>query len=219
MLTIVTWKWGKKYSADYVLRLEAGVSRWLWQKHRFICITDDDRGLHGIETLPIVDPDLCDRGCFCRLRLFDPDWQKQYGLDDRIVCLDLDAIVTGNLDPLFDRSGLFVVLQGVNAVNPCPYNCSVFMLKAEAYPEIWSKFDPKVVSHVPYHEFPDDQGWLHHMIPQAAGWSTHDGIYAFRKPGWPKGEALPPNARLVVFPGRQDPSHYLHLPWIKRNWE
>jgi hypothetical protein len=48
--------------------------------------------------------------------------------------------VTGPLDPLFDRKDDFTILQGINTTNPCPYNGSIWMLKAGARPEVWSEF-------------------------------------------------------------------------------
>jgi len=45
-----------------------------------------------------------------------------------------------------------------------------------------------------------------------------DGVYGFHKPGWPKGEALPKNARIVAFPGWRDPVGFRHLDWVKQHW-
>src|SRR4051794_33955432 len=103
MLTICTWKWGDKFSADDVAKLSAGVARHLRQPHRFVCITDDTRGL-TVECGAIRDVDLLRvKGCFARLRMFDPEAQKGSGLSegDRLVCIDLDTVITGPLDPLF----------------------------------------------------------------------------------------------------------------------
>jgi hypothetical protein len=71
-------------------------------------------------------------GCFARLRTFDPEWQKAQGIlpGERIVCLDFDLVITGQLDGLFDQPLGFVILQGVNATNPCPFNGSVWALQA-----------------------------------------------------------------------------------------
>lgn len=222
MLTVVTWEWGNKYDPTYVYKLRAGVRRHLKQLHQFIVVTDDVKKYNSIGRnhvdliINCKDPDLMDKGCFCRLRMFDPYWQRQLELNDRIVCIDLDNVITGPLDPLFDRPEPFVVLQGVNAVNPCPYNCSLFMLRSEAYPEVWRTFSLVAAAHTPHHEFPDDQGWLWHKIPNAAGWTGRDGVYAFEKPGWP-GD-LPAGARIVAFPGKRDPSHYTKLPWVAEHW-
>lgn len=210
MLTICVWRWGSKYAGHYVERLKAGVTRHLKQEFRFAVFSPQAEDVY-LTKLP---------GCFCRLRMFDPEWQQQHGMEDRIVSVDLDTIVTGSLDDLFDRDEEFVILQGANAANPCPYNGSVFMLRAGARPDVWRDFSLKNAGNVPFFEFPDDQAWLAHKIPKAAGWraGTESGIYAFQKPGWPKGDALPADAKIVAFPGWRDPSRFAHLDWVKENW-
>ena len=45
-LTVVCVKWGTKYGPDYVLKLRAGVGRYLSRPHQFVCLTDDVDGLH-----------------------------------------------------------------------------------------------------------------------------------------------------------------------------
>jgi hypothetical protein len=224
-LTILTFLWGSKYSLYYVDRLAAGIRRHLTQPYRFICI--HDRGGAGwtadYEHHPLPDPGLAAiPGCFARLRTFSPAWQHQLGIapGERIVWLDLDLVVTGRLEPLFDRDEDLVILQGANASNPCPFNGSVLMLRAGAHARVWSDFSPAAAKAIPYHSFPDDQGWIAAKVPRAAGWQAgvRSGIYAFAKPGWPKGLSLPAGARIVAFPGGRDPSDYAYLDWIKTHW-
>jgi hypothetical protein len=221
VLTVITWWWGEKYSSDYVEKLHRGFKHHLKQPHRFVCVTDKLTSWVGFERWDIQDIGLTQiRGCFARLRMFDPDWQREHNIDDRLVCVDLDCIITGRLDQLFDRPEAFVILQGANSVNPCPYNGSVMMLRAGAHPEVWSELSLEAIKVMKCHEFPDDQGWLWHKIPNAAGWTAGrtSGIYAFGKPGWPRGDALPEQARLIAFPGWRDPGKYKYLPWIRQHW-
>lgn len=231
MLTVCSWIWGGKYTPDYVVKLAAGVRRNLQEPHRFILISGgDDNGPTECSAFGnlvddiygIMDPDLLKvPGCFARLRMFDPDWQKCIGVDDRLVCLDLDMVITGSLDPLFYRAEPFMILLGANASNPCPYNGSVMMLRRGAHPEVWSDFSLKKAAKIPFHSYPDDQGWLHHKIPKASGWKVgaQSGIFGFKKPGWPdKSLDLPPGARIVSFFGSRDPSQYTSLDWVKANW-
>lgn len=212
MLHVVTWHWGTKYPIEDVLKLQRGIARNLDQPYRFFVVRPSKEDEHLTKS----------PGCFCRLRMFDPVWQKSMGVveGDRIVCVDLDSVVTGWLDPLFTRAENFVILHGANASNPCKFNGSIFMLRAGAHPEVWSDFSIDKAGAIPFYEFPDDQGWLHHKLPHAAGWNAGDqsGVYAFKKPGWPKGDGLPKGARLVVFPGHRSPEKFKHLPWIKENW-
>jgi hypothetical protein len=224
-LTVLTFWWGDRYTPAYVERLAAGLRKHLQQPHRLICV--HGRGLTvpaGIETRPISDPGLCTiPGCFARLRAFDPAWQEDIGIyrrGARIVWLDLDLIITGPLDPLFDRDEDLLILQGANASNPCPYNGSVLMLRAGTHREIWDTFSPYAARRVPFYSFPDDQGWIWHMARNLPGWRAgpDSGIYAFRKPGWPGGVDLPAGARIVCFPGGRDPADFEHLPWVQEHW-
>lgn len=226
MLHVITFWWGQKYGREYVDRLSSGVRRHLAGRHRFVVMTEapGQRGL-AQTAWAIPEPDLpllATPGCFARLRLFDPDWQAVHGIEqgDRIVCLDLDMIITGALDPLFQGAASFVILGGANASNPCPYNGSVWMLRAGAHQDVCRDFSPAAAAKVPFDSFPDDQAWFAARMPHAAVWKVgaSSGIYAFQKPGWPGGDDLPSGARIVAFPGRRDPSDFRKLPWVRKHW-
>lgn len=218
MLIVVTWLWGTKYSQEDVIKLQAGVKRHLKQDHRFIVAhpRPEDKELLT--------------GCFCRLRMFSDEWQIENNIHwgDRIVCMDLDSVVTGELDVLFNRPETFMILQGANAANPCPFNGSLMMIRAGWHEEVWKDFSLDKAKTIPYYEFPDDQGWLHYKLPNSSGWKvgSASGVYAFMKPGWPKAESrvglvdggLPADARLVVFPGWRSPQKFNHLEWVKKHW-
>lgn len=222
MLTITTWLWGDKYPIDYVHRLAEGVRRNMKQPYRFICVTEQGRVFPshwGIDCATIPNPELLkEQGCVVRLRLFDPDFQKSMGVTDRLLNLDLDNVVVGQLDELVDNEDGFSILQHVNTTNPCPFNGSVFMLRAGYRPDVWGDYSVEANRNVPWHSFPDDQGWLHHKLPFAREWTGEDGVYAFRKRGWPSGDALPPGAVLVSFPGWRDPSKFEKIAWVRENW-
>lgn len=209
---VCTWMWGDKYTNGYVDKLQAGLVRHMKQEYQFRVFMPDP------DDMPLTEIP----GCFARLRMFDLAWQDRQGLkaSDQLVCLDLDNIITRSLDTLFVRSEPFVILQGANSMNPCPFNGSVMMLRAGSHPEVWSDFSLEAASKMPFFEFPDDQGWLHHKLPNAAGWQCgpRSGIYAYGKRHWPPGSNLPKDAKMVAFFGRRDPSQYLHVPWVKAHW-
>jgi len=222
-LIITTWLWGQKYTVAHVKKLRSGFNRHLQQSFRFVCFTDTQREpVDGVTFAPFPDLYLTNvKGCFARLRMFDPTFQAWNDLSSgRIVCCDLDTVITGPLDPVFDRPEPFVILQGGNAVNPCPYVGALMMLRGGAYPEVWKNFSLEKASKVPFHEFPDDQGWLWHMIPDAAGWKAGEGgVYVFQKPGWPnKSVELPADARLVTFIGWRKPEKFRSLDWVRKHW-
>jgi hypothetical protein len=210
MLIVSTWLWGTKYGVSDVRRLRSGLARHLKQTFRFEVFkpAPEDEFLTRIP------------GCLARMRMFDPAWQARYAIEDRLVCVDLDVVVTGELDSIFDRSEPFVILGGANAANPCPFNGSLMMLRPGYRPDVWKDFSIDAARQAPFYEFPDDQGWLHHKIPDAATWQAgpESGIFAFKKPGWPKGDDLPTDARLVVFPGWRSPEKFQHLDWVRKHW-
>ena len=209
-LTIVTWLWGTKYPSYYVKRLDYGLRRHLEPPFRFVVLQ------------PLAEDLWLTDGCLCRMRLFDPAFQERFGIapGERVVQLDLDLIITGRLEPLFARSENLVVLAGANAANPCPFNCSILMMRAGEDSDLWFDLNADILQTIPKYEFADDQGWIHFRRPDAAVWKVgpKSGIYAFKKPGWPSGERLPADARIVCFPGKRDPAQFEHLPWIKKYW-
>jgi hypothetical protein len=154
--------------------------------------------------------------------MFDPHWQHRQGLrqGDRLVTIDLDVVITGDLSPLFDLDASFVILGGANAANPCPYNGSIMMLTCGEHAQVWCDFSLEAIRQVPFYEFPDDQAWLAHKLPGAVTWrvGASSGIYAFKKPGWPRDDRLPADARMVVFPGWRDPAKFTRLSWVQRHW-
>lgn len=211
MLHLGCWLWGTKYPGHYIDRLATSIRRNLsgpYQFHVWKPLAEDEHLTH----IP---------GCFARLRTFDPAWQFEYGIHpgDRIVVMDLDMVVTGSLDGLFDRAEPFCILQGVNAVNPVPYNGSLWMLRAGYRPDVWSEFTVEKAEALPKFTIADDQNWLAHKLPDAGAFGPDCGVYGFQKPGWPKGDKLPSNARLVAFFGHRDPSQFTHLPWVKKHWQ
>lgn len=227
MLHVVTWYWGSKYGPEYVHRLIQGVQANLKQEHVFHLVTEGDQAIKvDVRRHPITDISLLYvPGCFARLRMFDPGWQKFAGISpgDRVVSMDIDAIVVGELDPLFGGfEGGLRIMQGYNTSNPCPFNGSMWMFLAGENPDVWSGFTVERYKAlgVPFHEFPDDQGWLHHKFPEAEEWRPRHGVYAFKKVGWPKGDDLPSGARFVAFPGwrRPDAPEFAKIGWIKKYW-
>lgn len=211
-LKICCWLWGTKYSHEYVRKWSDGLRRHVKQPYEVIIFSPDETTRH-LTKIP---------GCFCRLKMFDPAWQHENNItsDDRLVCTDLDVIFTRQLDPLFDRSDPFVILGGANAQNPCPFNGSLMMVRGGHHHNVWTTFSLDAAKKVPYFEFPDDQAWLHHKLPNAATWQVGptSGIYSFQKRGWPGNDVLPLDARMVVFPGWRDPSKFTRIEWIREHW-
>jgi hypothetical protein len=160
-------------------------------------------------------------GCLVRMRMFDEAWQRLIGArqGDTIVNVDVDCVITGSIDHLFDRQDEFRIMQGFNSTNPCPFNGSLWTFRAGERHDAWNDFglDAHNKFNVPIHAIPDDQGWLHYKFPHAGAYAPRDGVYAFKKKTWDTGKDLPKNACVVAFPGRS-PEKYQDLEWVRRNW-
>ena len=106
-------KWGSKYGPEYVDRLYGMVARNLARPFRFVCLTDDAAGIRGevvcapIPKLPrIAQPK--ERG-WLKIASFSPELAGL--LDETVLYLDLDVVVMGALDPLFEHPGDFPMVR------------------------------------------------------------------------------------------------------------
>ena len=100
---VVCIKWGTKYGPEYVNILYAMVKRNITIPHKFVCITDDPTDLTpGIHILPMQESIV--EGWWHKLTLFKPTIGDLTG---RILFLDLDVIITGNIDCFFIDKDFF----------------------------------------------------------------------------------------------------------------
>ena len=205
MLTISTWKWNgtRAFKSEYVNVLFRAVADNLKIPHRFVCITDDGAGLD--DNITVVDLPKFEHikvrpgfpSCYIRLKAFDPVFAPQIG--DRIVTIDLDVAVTGDLTPLLDRDEPVVMWK--NTSHPkIHYQGGLHMMDAGARPQVWDKFQGESSHNATKIKglVGSDQAWLTHVLPpDEACWTKEDGIARHQEckrhiPSW---------ARLVQFSG------------------
>lgn len=232
-LVVVCWKWRaapqyrSKFEAEHVNTLQRMVARNLKLPHRFVCITDDPKGVE-CKTIKLwsephvpLPPDR--PNCYRRLRLWAADAAKLVG-GERILSLDLDMVITGDITPLVDRPEPLVIWG--DTAKGTPYNGSMWLLTAGARRQVWDCFDPHhspgVGRRLGY--IGSDQAWLGACLgPHEPKWTARDGVYSFRnqiEP--PRGTGrLPEGARVVAFHGRHDPWRpevQARYPWIKDHY-
>jgi hypothetical protein len=104
---VVCMKWGNLFDAKYVNALFSAVKRNTHDLDDFICITEDPSGLNtDIKILPIPDMPI-DRtyylsGAWPKLGLFKSGFLPR---NSRILFIDLDMMICGNLNKFFDFKG------------------------------------------------------------------------------------------------------------------
>lgn len=234
MLSVVTWKWKpangyrSAFGPETVNTLRAMVRRHYQAPHRFICVTDDPKGIASdVEVVPIW-PDYAELpsphgkgqpSCYRRLKAFSAEAETLFG--HRFVSMDLDCVITGDMRPLWDRPEDFVIWGDTSPGTP--YNGSMFLLRAGSRRQVWDDFNPKTSPakgrQLGY--FGSDQAWIGARLgPTEAKWSRADGVYSYRidfkmAPRDPR--ELPSNARIVMFHGNIDPwsPEAQRLPWVR----
>lgn len=217
------------FGPETVYALREMLARHYSKPHRFVCVTDQPAALPGIETVPLWDfgkdiPSPIGHSypsCYRRLKVFAPDAGEIFG--DRLVSIDLDTVIVGDVTPLFDRPEDFVIWGESDFPHTTPYCGSMWMLKTGTRSKVWTEFDP--------HKSPSmawkagcrgsDQGWLCYVLgKREAMWTRKDGVYSYRKHVAKMGNRLPADARVVFFHGKEDPWNYRmqQIGWVRSHY-
>lgn len=232
-LTVACWKWKPApgfhadYSALHVNTLRAMVARHYPHPHEFVCLTDDPWGLDStIRVVPVPTrwaelPGPHGVSCYRRLWAFSGEAAAVLG--SRFVSIDLDAVIVGDLAPLFDRPEDFVIWG--DTAKATPYNGSLWLLRAGTRRKVWDSFDPEtspaLARSLGY--IGSDQAWIGAALGTGEPkWSTDDGVYSWRVHlKRARRPALPADARVVFFHGREkpwDPATQAAAPWISEHY-
>jgi hypothetical protein len=118
--SVVCIKWGSSFDANYVNRLKNSARRHSLRDIQVVCITDDMRGLDRdilsvplnempfeAEMLAALKRSRKPSGALRKIAMFNPDLRHIFE-PGPVLALDLDIIITGPLDPLFDFAPGFV---------------------------------------------------------------------------------------------------------------
>lgn len=228
MITILTWLWTQPggrttYTAKHVNIWAAMVRRNLAMPHRIACVTDTPEGIDS--QVKIIRPpghfeDVIPSwgagrpNCFRRLSMFRRDAAKTFG--SRFVCMDLDCVIGGSLDPLFDRREDLVLFKGTTADRP--YNGSMMLIRAGCRPQLYEDFSQQNADEASARFFGSDQAWLAHCLGWGeATWDESDGVWFYgdhyRK------EVKRANPRVLFFPGKHKPWQLAPVfPYMRNNY-
>lgn len=233
MLTVVCFWWfdpkGKCnnvyiYGPEHVKVLHSMVKRNLSLPHEFVCVTDrPDSVPQGIRAVKLDKSTHIPGTRYAKLMLFRRDIEQVLG--KRIAYIDLDCVVVGNLDPIFDREEDLVLWRNPNHAEHnrrAYYNTSIMLLSAGCRPEFRESFSPETSpAKAARRTSGSDQAWISMLANKKEPfWGDGSGIYGARRGGDISPGAsreLPKDARIVFFPGRREPSMTsvrAQHPWI-----
>lgn len=247
---ILCLKWGSLYSPDYVNRLFRGVKGHTNRKLRFVCVTDNPEGLDaGIDTIPFpeVPEGWMDSwpNIFVKLMVFRDGFAD---LEGPTLFLDIDQIITGNLDCFFDyKPGEFCIIRNwlewrkrIFKGLPKVGNSSCFRFEAGKMNYVYEKFLSEMDIAVQRRFFRTEQAYMTHAVGiENVNWWPSDWVQSFKRScmrPFPLNLWLTPRpprtAKILCFHGRPNPPDAIsgykgkHLntwvkpcPWVKDFWE
>ncbi len=228
MQTVACMRWGDRFPVEYVNKLYRGVMRNVARPTRFIAFTDDPAGLQpGVEPREIPAIRLPTTGLggspWRKLAL----WSRDIGLAGDLLFLDLDVVVVGALDVLFDFApGKLAIIRDWSSRDSG--NSSVMRLPAGGAPHLVARFeaDPLEIRRL----YSNEQAYLSRESGlDVAFWPEAwcPGFKAMMLPRFPanhvKRVKLPADARVVVFTGHPRPHEAAEgvwpAPWYKKAYK
>jgi hypothetical protein len=232
MKSVVCWMWNegfREYRPEHVNVLRRMVARHLSEPHRFICITDETEGFDPeVEVIP-TPPEARALGelkspegvrfpsCYRRLWMFS---EAAKCLGGRVLLVDIDLVVTGDLGPLFEPEGDFIGWRPFRDWgNRTRFGGGIYLLTPGTRTQVWDDFKgAESMREARKAGFRgSDQAWLSYKLAATDPYYGRDsGIYSIRDF---KGceDKLPADARLVQFNGPCKPWQS-KLAWAQEHW-
>lgn len=226
MIKVLTWLWAQpggrtQYSSFHVNIWGDMVRRHLSMSHTLACVTDTPEGIDP--SIEIISPprDFEDiripswpefrPQCLRRLAMFRKDAGEIFG--ERFVCMDLDCVIGGQLDPFFDTDADFKITPGTRPTRP--YNGSMMLLRAGSRAQVYDQFTPEGAAEAGTLFVGSDQAWISHILGgNEETWGAEDGLAWYSKPRLD-------NSRLMFFPCPAKPWEVAVTgmkPWISEHY-
>jgi len=217
------WRGERVYLPEHVNALRRMLARHLHVPHRLVCITDETGDFDpGVVVMPT--PAAAMRlahmktpegsrmpSCYRRLWVFSDEARC---LGERILLTDVDAVITGDITHLVERTEPFVGWRpGQVWGNHERVAGGMYLLSTGAHPEVWDDFGEAGIGAARRAGYRgSDQAWLSYKLGRrAALWSDEDGIYALSDI---RDGMLPEDARIVQFAGNVKPWSFGVPPWV-----
>lgn len=235
-VNVICMKWGTKYGPHYVNTLYSMVNRHLTRPFRFVCLTDDRRGLDaGIESFPLIELDIPngpERG-WDKLTTFS---SPLYDLVGQALFVDLDVVIVDNIDCFFDYEAEFPIIKDW-VKKDVTGNSSVYRFTINAHADILDYFRKNHAA--VRQQVRNEQEYLSWYV------STHGTLsywpdqwcksfkYHCNRRGlkaWFRPPQRPQDAKIIIFHGNPNPPDaiagrsgkwyrkVLPTPWVADHW-
>lgn len=218
---IICIKWGTKFGPEYANRLHAMIGRNITPPFRLFCFTDDGAGLHpdiAVRPLPKFDykapvntPGKWPKSCL---------WGDLGDVAGVVLFLDLDVVITGNIDPFFTFGDPDDTILGRNPNTPLERlgQTSVYRMRVGTLKPLQDLFraDPQGVADTYRYE----QRFVTRNAPGGVkfwprGWLAHFRMHSV--PPFPfnylREPRVPRNSRIVIFAGHLNPPDAIAGRW------
>lgn len=223
MINIVCVKWGPAFDVEYVNKLHAACLRHSSQPFRFICFTDDPKGVASeVECREIPFKQLT--GWWNKMYLFCPSAD----LHGRVMYFDLDTVIIDNIDELLSFSGNFAILGDLYGRKRDPrctrYGSGVMSWVAENQHHVWHAFASDILGNM--RTGGGDQNYLMRVVPvvEVTFWQDFlqkNKVCSYKadvRDEQPKG-VIPLGVSVVCFHGKPRPHEERNLPWMLAHWK
>lgn len=234
MNRIICIKWGDKYSADYVNRLQKMLERNTSVPFKLICFTDDSAGIfEEIETHPL--PELgCEipktvPGKFPKIAL----WGDQLPIaNGPVLFIDLDTVIVDNIDDYFTIGKPEDVYLAKNWAKPFSGlgQTSIFRFSVGHHTYILKNLQENTKELA--EKFRYEQHYVtKNVTPKVKfwpnNWTRHFRLHCLG--AWPlrylKSPTKPSGAKIITFPGLPDPEDAIigrmsnNYPKVSSPWQ
>ena len=226
MQTVICMKWGTRYGAEFVNRLHTAVQRNTTRPTQLVCLTDDPSGVDpAVRCAPIPDIDLPEYLALTPWRKLVLWKDNIADLSGDILFLDLDLVVTGDLDAMFDHHpGEFCVIKNWTQPKSNIGNTSCFRFPVGRYSYIYDRIATERERILDTYRI--EQVYISAEIDDVVFWPKA-WCASFKHsllPRWPlnffKAPELPSETKIVAFTGKPDQDEAARGEWpVKKSWK
>lgn len=224
---VLCMKWGSLYPAEYVNVLYSACRKYISGDFRFVCLTNETEGIRPeVQVHPVPDIGLDEwhyyNGAWPKIGVFLSDL---YGLKGRALFIDLDTVLLGNIDTLFEQPGPLVAIDNdpwKDKTGQPQTMSSVFAFELGSLGHVVDALRAHRDELVKRHTI--EQAYLHAAVEGIRYWPQEWLVsfkYHLRRPlildRFLSPAPPPAAARLLIFHGKPRPVDLVRPP--KGNWD